>query len=371
MMKLIATAGLLISLTGIAGENDFVYLNRDDVREIAPVIHSYFENYLQVLQPIVNGDYSPVKSASLVGPIGKAQFNIEFANGEKIDFRNVKIQLNKEGRGGFGEYGLIAVCVGSDCNKIFATLSVREDGDFVYNWPLMFKLVDGVYKPAFQKAGENYDESENETETKAPPQLVVKNLVEAKIEEHMNSVVNIIRDRMEKKDAAYSGEFFLGLQTVQAQFEFEKNADELTFSVSAHYGDHYRRKDLDFKGTVGAPAVIRSEEAKTSLEVIPVDGTDLILFLFDQEEYRSSVLPEVNRGMAAYVCSVVVENNAAFHDCRLFSTSYVFGTIVLEGKVHGPIFVRPGQIVDAAALEAIKEEERKAKESEAPEEDAN
>lgn len=344
---------------------DFVFLEPKDLQEIGAVAFSYFGQDLDsALTPYsAIKDHAPFKSASFNGQLDKAQFKIEFEGAEPLEFNNVKIKLNKEGRGGNGEYGLLAMCVGADCAIIIATVSIRIDGQYAYNLPLFFKRVaPGKYLEAYRKKGQETP-TEELPQSEAPPQLKVANQLTTLVLENSEQMIKLIKTRMRELNAVYSSMFFSRLSKGTVPTEFEKKGDELHFQVTATFlptrqkflnpvtnkqdtADVYDKVDLNFEGTMKDKEVsVYQATAETNLSVIPLKGTDLFLLLYDKKNFEA-LLPGENRGMSAQACSVLVENGTTYHECYLISSSEIAGTMALESKADGPIYIKDGVIVD-------------------------
>ncbi len=340
---------------------DFVYLESKDIHDLGTVVYHYFGSAAgEALEPIVAEGRPVVKKASFNGVLSKSQFAIELSNGDTLDFNNVKLELNKEGRGGYGEYNLIAICVGSTCDRVFVSLFIRESGGFVFNWPLIFKKTpNGKYLPAFQKKGMVLEDAPGEEQ--APPQFRVANQMVEIYQKHEKDVLNIIHEQMKQWDAVYSSLFFHGLNKPAVETDFKVTGSEIEFAVQAHYIEPFKRDNLNFSGIFKNEKLSLSDEkAKTTFVMAPVAGEKLFVLMFYQTSFKS-LLPHETKGMSAIVCSTLVDNGATYHTCDLMPSSTVLGTIALEGKVGGPFYVKDGEILDKLPPPAEKPAENEKK----------
>lgn len=290
------------------------------------------------------------------GTFDKPVYSILNKKEKLVEFKDFAFSPAKQTKAKTGDYNLLGICTGAKCEVMFVAVYKIENGKLTENYPAILKWSGERYVPAqnmdpvkfaeeLQKQPKSSDAGEETKEltqaekiAKAPPQLRVKYLLENSFNAHFDSLIKRLDARMKKDNAIYSARFFYNIKSGSFDWILKRIAkDETSLNLKIEFVPTENKEAIEFKGTIPAKGVRLTDKGGITLDIYPVVSNEFFLMVFESQKFQS-FLPDSKKGIQAYGCQVMVEENETYSECEPLASTYVLGISALEGRIGGPVF---------------------------------
>lgn len=336
----------------VVSQMTFVDLDFDETYSTLTILGKYFgQNSEGMMSPILAiGTRIEEYSYELTGSFEKADLSLKKKDQEVVKFSDVQLNLKEPIRGQQGNYILVASCIGAECEIVSASIFQKAGEKVSENIPVLFKKVEGVYKPAkFMEMKAFAAELESKQKdaqdpAKAPPQMKVAYLLATNTNKHQVSVLSQIRKQMKDQNHIYSARLFTNMKSRSCDPEIKFENSKVSFVNSCEFIELESRKAIVFNGSLlpDLTNLVSTEGMKLSIATIKeetdlVKGTGFYLLTYLNENFKSPIA-NTKSAIQSRLCQVLVEKDVSYTECEFVPSSVVLDAMVLEGHFDGPFY---------------------------------
>ncbi|MFN8790501.1 MAG: hypothetical protein ACK5Y2_03485 [Bdellovibrionales bacterium] len=363
-----------------SAEVQYIELSFLETRNLSQVLITQFgeKNLPRVLSPIARqGLDGSLLRASVSGTYKKAHYKMLHRDETLVEFLDLAFDLTKTTQAKSGDYQLQALCVGTNCELLFVhVFRFSQDKKVSENYPSLFTLKDGQYRPATPMRPEAYRaelakqkdltaEEQEAVENKAPPQIRVMALHEKNWKKHDSSIVKTIQKLIEPSSHMYSARLFANFKPGSFDHNFKRISEsEIGYEMKIDFAKTEKRPSLLYKGVVksGQTQMAAAADPTKTLNLRHL-GDHFYLLTYASPNFQTPLkaslkLPQGSdiKAFQCEVCQLLEEKGEIYSHCEWVTSTQILNyTGGYEGRVGGPIYL--GQKVEKVGENDFKVEE--------------